>query len=366
MHEKRVFDNQYSDSLQQERAQSLVRIIVVSVVLITMSMLSYVGPSALSHAPFHLALVLVASYWFVSLAWLIGVRLARRPSRWRRHLITLLDLSVTSATMSLADTLGAFFYPIYQWIIIGHGVRFGVRALSMATGISAVGFALVIATTPYWQHNLITASGLMIGLFVLPAYFLILLRQLHTLNQRLGVELEKTRHVASHDPLTGLANRHQFYAQMADDIRRARRHNSGFAVLFIDLDGFKTINDELGHHAGDKVLQEIAKRLHQSAREVDLAARLGGDEFAMIIDNIDNEQDVLDPVQRIAHIINQPVAIHNQQRQLSASIGISLYPQHGTDPGSLTSNADLAMYEAKRQGKRRHILFSRTLDKASS
>lgn len=363
---KAALDPDFNGALQQERAQAVVRIIITSLVLGLLVVLALIQHDLIKTKRFHETIIIVIGYWGLACVWWLHLRRTRQSSARRRLLSIIADLGTTSLSMFLANYLGAFFYPLYQWIIIGHGVRFGSRAMLTAAGLSIIGFGLVIVFTPYWQQNLLAGMGLMVGLAVLPVYFLTLLRQLQHLNGQLREELEKTRHIARHDTLTALANRHQFYERLEEEIRRRRRHGGGFALMFIDLDGFKAINDELGHQAGDQLLQEVARRLHDSARETDLAARLGGDEFAMLIDNISTEQEVLEPALRIAAAINRPVALHGQLRPLSGSIGISLYPTHGTDTDSLTRNADLAMYAAKRQGKQRHIIFSKALGQTAS
>ncbi|MDP9389547.1 MAG: EAL domain-containing protein, partial [Actinomycetota bacterium] len=172
---------------------------------------------------------------------------------------------------------------------------------------------------------------------------------------RKGHEEELVRR-ALHDPLTGLANRALFREHVEHALARLRRSPARpHAVLFIDLDGFKTVNDSLGHAAGDEVLLEVAGRLRRSMRPGDTAARLGGDEFAVLLENT-TEADTVALAQRILQVLPAPVVVQGKEVVLSGSIGIAL-SEPGQDADELLRNADVAMYTAKSDGKRRHRLF---------
>ncbi|MEJ2686413.1 MAG: GGDEF domain-containing protein, partial [Gammaproteobacteria bacterium] len=251
--------------------------------------------------------------------------------------------------MHAAGPMGTFLYPIYLWIICGHGIRYGIRYLVTAVVAGTGAIALVLVTTAYWQSRLLDGSGLLLGLVVVPLYLLALLRQLYKVNERLSRELEYSVHTATHDALTGLANRGCFFQQLETDIARAGRQGRAFAVLFIDLNGFKRINDTFGHLAGDRVLDQIGQRLRTFCRRSDLAARMGGDEFALILGDVRDDTSANEAAQRIADLLNAPVTVDSASAQLSASIGISFYPEHGTAPDELVHHADLAMYEIKRR-----------------
>lgn len=152
---------------------------------------------------------------------------------------------------------------------------------------------------------------------------------------------------ATHDNLTGLPNRSLLLDRLNLAITNANRTNTHIAVLFFDLDRFKEINDAFGHHAADKVLQEIAKRLGQHVRESDTIARLSGDEFVMIITALEKEEHALSIARVCANVINQPLTIENQNIHITTSIGISIYPKDGEDINTLLRNANIAMYRAK-------------------
>ncbi len=169
---------------------------------------------------------------------------------------------------------------------------------------------------------------------------------------------EQIAYQAYHDALTGLPNRLLFNDRLKMALARAQRKHTGLAVMFLDLDRFKNINDSLGHAVGDRLLQSVAKRLVHWLREEDTVARLGGDEFIMLL------QDTMDPEyamhvgQRILESLSEPFRVGGQDLYVSASIGITLYPHDGRDLETLVSNADIAMYRAKEEGRNNCKLFT--------
>ncbi|HJV85687.1 MAG TPA: diguanylate cyclase [Noviherbaspirillum sp.] len=162
---------------------------------------------------------------------------------------------------------------------------------------------------------------------------------------------ERMRYLAHYDGLTSLPNRFLFKEYLEIALGNARRHGKKFAVFFLDLDKFKEINDTLGHDAGDMVLREIAKRLRASLRHTDKIARMGGDEFYVLIEDLNDGRYAADVAQKLLEEASRPVRIGDRECALSASIGISVYPDDGSDGQSLLKSADHAMYQAKEKGK---------------
>lgn len=163
---------------------------------------------------------------------------------------------------------------------------------------------------------------------------------------------------ATHDPLTGLPNRALFEKNLEQTLADSRRHSRPFAVLFIDLDRFKQINDSLGHMAGDAVLLQAARRLHGCLRRTDLLARMGGDEFTAVITDLADPRDAVRVAEKLLAAFQEPFEWEGQELFLSASIGISLYPRDGRDVATLERNADVAMYRAKNRGRNTFEMFS--------
>ena len=168
---------------------------------------------------------------------------------------------------------------------------------------------------------------------------------------------EMLRRQAQHDPLTDLPNRILFNARLEQAIGRANRISGQLVVLFIDLDGFKQVNDAYGHEAGDQVLQDVANKLIESVRRSDTLARIGGDEFVLLVEDVQGLGQVKSLANKVVESISSLHTPALKKVRISASIGISLYPDHGNDTRTLLVRADEAMYEAKRQGKQRYFLY---------
>lgn len=162
---------------------------------------------------------------------------------------------------------------------------------------------------------------------------------------------------ANFDALTGLPNRRMFFDRLSEEIKRAARAKQVFALMFIDLDEFKEVNDDLGHRAGDELLIRVSKRLSQCIRESDTLARLGGDEFTIILSSLGDQAYVEGIANNILDVLSDSFKLGAKQATISASIGIATYPAHGKDGDSLISHADTAMYKAKSKGKNCWVLF---------
>jgi len=162
---------------------------------------------------------------------------------------------------------------------------------------------------------------------------------------------KKILQLAHYDELTGLPNRFLYNQHLAKALSLAERNRTRLAVLFLDLDRFKNINDTFGHDEGDKVLRSVSQRFRQTLRESDIVARVGGDEFILLIDQFNEPRDLGDIADKLLFEASQPFEIYGQECQLSASIGIATFPTDGRDAQTLLKNADIAMYRAKNKGK---------------
>jgi diguanylate cyclase (GGDEF)-like protein len=172
----------------------------------------------------------------------------------------------------------------------------------------------------------------------------------------------RVEYLAFHDGLTKLPNRSLFSKVLGQSIGEARRYDRKLAVAFLDLDRFKQINDTLGHEAGDHLLQEVANRLGRCVRDSDTVARLGGDEFVVLLPQLDDGKDAAIVAQKILSVIAMPFTLIGHEFRVTASIGISTYPQDGLDEQTLTKNADIAMYQAKEEGKNNFQFYSAKLN----
>lgn len=176
---------------------------------------------------------------------------------------------------------------------------------------------------------------------------------------------ERIQYLATHDGLTNLPNRTLFAEILNRTIQSSLRYNRKFAVLFIDLDRFKLINDTLGHEAGDMLLKLISDRLTQCLRTSDVIARLGGDEFVVLVHEVNDPKYVVTVADKILSSIVQPIMLLDQECRVTASIGICMYPANGQDEQSMMKNADVAMYRAKEEGKNNYQFFSEEINTQS-
>lgn len=177
---------------------------------------------------------------------------------------------------------------------------------------------------------------------------------------------EKMKRVAEHDGLTELPNRALFSDRLQNAIALARRDNLRLALMFVDLDDFKPINDTFGHHAGDLLLQAVAKRMLECTRESDTFGRIGGDEFVVLLPRIAQAEDALSVAEKMRLALAQPFDIQGYGNlKVSSSIGVAIFPDHGEDELTLSRNADNAMYQAKSRGIDSVHLYASTKDQAS-
>jgi len=172
---------------------------------------------------------------------------------------------------------------------------------------------------------------------------------------------ERIYRLAHHDPLTGLLNRFSLESRLEQSLMTARRESKSLAVMFIDMDRFKVVNDTLGHHVGDDLLVEVAKRLKDCVRESDIVARQGGDEFVVVLTSIDDPSTAGTIASKISHALAAPYAISGHDLYTTPSTGISMFPTDGEDVDTLMKNSDTAMYHAKDMGRNNYQFFSKTM-----
>lgn len=175
---------------------------------------------------------------------------------------------------------------------------------------------------------------------------------------RLKRQEQELLHLATHDPLTGLHNRREFNTILERHLARVKRYGGEGALLWMDLDGFKEINDGLGHKVGDELLASLAHRMKSTIRESDVLARLGGDEFAILYPNVDSKQAEIAATRLLEAIRQHTAVLQGQSIRTTASMGIVLFPEHGMDSTELLMQADMAMYRAKEQGRNRFCVYA--------
>ncbi|MGH8703784.1 MAG: putative bifunctional diguanylate cyclase/phosphodiesterase, partial [Burkholderiales bacterium] len=197
--------------------------------------------------------------------------------------------------------------------------------------------------------------------------------ELQAANRRLEAEIgdrkeaeSRAQHLADHDPLTGLPNRRLLEDRLTQALALSHRNRKQTAVMFVDLDRFKAINDSLGHAAGDVLLKEVADRLVKQLREVDTTCRIGGDEFVVVLPEVKRSSDAANVAGKIIETVSQPVLVEDRELRITPSIGISVFPDDGRDAETLIRNADAAMYHAKETGRANYQFFTEQMNLAAS
>lgn len=239
-----------------------------------------------------------------------------------------------------------------------------------AIDLGSSGYSITLKKPIYWHNIDITflVYALLFGLCITMLLVLtaravaekaaVLESQHDKIRSVVKERTKELRYMAHHDALTGISNRVIFMDKLEHAIFRARHYSSKVALLFLDLDRFKVINDSLGHHVGDEILREVAHRLQGCIRQTDTVARLGGDEFTVILENMTSTDDVTKVAGEIIDKLAQPLHIHENELVITSSIGIALYPSDTEDINTLIKFADTAMYKAKESGRNAYKYYS--------
>ena len=202
-------------------------------------------------------------------------------------------------------------------------------------------------------------AGSVFAFFIILFIWLIVLKMLKKWRNLQFEHQKELKELATHDVLTGLPNRSLLADRLTQATAQESRRNSALAVVFIDLDGFKPINDQYGHNAGDTLLKALAKRLQEVVREGDTVSRFGGDEFVIILVDIESQSILLNLLNRIKTVLHSPVKIESENIQVTASLGVSIFDKnHNVEPEQLIRQADHAMYDAKKAGKNQYVIYN--------
>jgi diguanylate cyclase (GGDEF)-like protein len=330
-----------------EHIQALVRVVIACIVWLY---IFYLNASDKLFPNQHHAPLVISGALLIAICIFASIVIWPQTSPQRRLLGMTLDFSTLSYFMYLMEDKAVVFFAIYLWVTIGNGLRYGSRYLYTAMIMGIISFTTVFISSSYWKQQWGFSTGLLIGQIALPLYFSILLKQLNNQHNELKKLYEQMAKHATHDSLTSLPNRKHFYDRLSETMASAKQEGRGFTVLYLDLDGFKAINDDLGHAVGDQLIERTARRLEKCVRKADMVARVGGDEFIVILRDI-APSDVTKVAEKIIESLAEPFMIAGKTLSITTSIGVATYPQDGEDVNTLIHSADSAMYEAKRNGK---------------
>lgn len=330
--------------LKSEKVQALYRIFFT-----VMSVIAVVLDSVLSITTLSNVLVgVVGSYILLSIAHWYCFPSTILSTTARRGILLVGDLGIISLLIHYTTSLGLLFYFLYLGIVVSFGLRFGIRYLYYGVGVSVVLFLLSTLTSTYWLTRPDVLVGFVFGLIFLPIFYANLLIRLESTKNELEGRVVEARKLATHDALTGLPNRLLFNDRLQYAARQAVRSKMMVGLLFMDLDGFKPINDRMGHGAGDEALQLVGQRLQLATRKSDTVARIGGDEFAIVLTKITNHGDAIIMAKKILRLFDEPFIVHGIPVYLGTSIGVAVFPDDVDGKlEDLMSCADMAMYRAK-------------------
>jgi diguanylate cyclase (GGDEF)-like protein len=283
----------------------------------------------------------------------IHVHLRPMPTHTRRALALLSDNLVNCYIASFGGPFAAFV-GINFLTTIGWGLRYGRHYLCLATAISISGMLWNLAASPYWQENLLFGGSIIFGMLATSTNCAMLLGRIAHTNRRIAEKMDEIAQLAWRDPLTRLSNRVHFRDRLTQALAAAGRNRSAIALLLFDLDGFKAVNDTLGHEAGDRMLQEIGARVARQVRTADTLARWGGDEFVILMEGVRERSDAVRVAEMVLQVVRETEIFPEAGLRVGASIGIvcgSPGWEEKRTPDELLRECDRAMYEAKRAGK---------------
>lgn len=235
------------------------------------------------------------------------------------------------------------------------------KVLELAAAIPLAALALEYFAAIFITNSLIFTLFTILILGVVFFSFKKIKSSIEFYDKKIKEDEEALSEMAMYDSLTKLPNRNLFKNRCISEIYRAKREGHVIAILFIDLDGFKTINDSFGHDVGDQLLVQFSQRVLSQVRKTDTLARYGGDEFMLMLVNCKNETNVTHIAEKLIQTINEPFVFYGEEVIVRCSIGISLYPNDGANCDELLRNADIAMYKAKENGKNKFVFFNKDM-----
>ena len=350
----------HPDILANEKIVAEARMVTNLLLMNTLGLLSASATFYFSrglHPAFMLGFIFTASMAF---SFIVSIILMRKYARFIfsavLSIITMTSAIFVANALTGGPTTSPFniillLMPLIAFLSLGK--KFGVVTVVFILiiqvsmfGIEFLGFEFPLLDLPF-PLEVIENWCWILGYLLICQFIFFYEFNSGVLKQQLADKTDLFEHMACHDPLTGLDNRRSFYEKLEKAAFRTKRHQSIFALLYIDLDGFKPINDTYGHPIGDQVLAKISTRLLDNLRKIDTVARLGGDEFGILLEDIHSIDEAKNLCEKVARIIAQSMVVSDLNLSVRSSIGIVIYPSDSADLEELTRLADDAMYKAK-------------------
>lgn len=344
-----LFGNSEQQLVEAEKDQGTTRLIVVSLMLafVSIANIAFIKFDRLLPADIICQTVFVVSFLFT-----LGLNLhsyfVPRFAHERVVIGLIHDVVVTTAFLFFSREKFASLLFIYPWISIGHGFRFGESYLFIASLFTSFGMLMLFKLSPYWSTSVPSGFDIALIFVLVASYTGYLLRDLKAVKEVLKM-------LATRDPLTGLANRRLVEDQLPMMLENNRADNKAMGIVYFDLDGFKPVNDQLGHEAGDVLLKHVAHQLKKISKPEDVVARVGGDEFVVILKKVKDEEELKVRSRNILAAIQSIKQLNGHKVDVSASLGC-LYvgtktPKELQSGQRLIREADRLMYTSKRAGR---------------
>lgn len=353
----------YKSSVETEHEQATLRLILTCVGVFYLWLISqgnFFGEASEQRE----VAKLWTYWWWPSMYFLYAfahiATLIIHPGRLlsRRIIMIFLDNAIITGLV-LHGGLFNPFLGLYFWIAVGYGFRYGPNWLAYSAVTSITHFLWLMYFVPTWNAGSIFGQSLILSLCIASGLTYHLLSRLKLVQRNLMLKAQELEKLATKDSLTGLANRALLMDRLTHAINLATRSNRDIALFFIDIDGLKMVNDQVGHAAGDALLTEVAKTLQVRLRAVDTCARIAGDEFIVVLEGEVERNNTLNVADTMLKAIYDLTIMDQQQFRVSASIGIawlSSLPENERTPDALLAAADSAMYTAKKSGGNRYSL----------
>ena len=337
-----------------EHKQALLRLGIVAAAIIYTSIMNGVNIPAMNHDQFMIAMTQLVSVTFC-LSLLYHIIKYSRINLFRRTLGMAHDVAVVTVFFYYGGEMASLFLFVYPFSAIGNGFRYGEKWLLISAAMGATGLAILLGTSEYWAKMSYVSAGLVFNFVIILTYTGLLLRKVRSAT-------DKLEELATHDSLTGLPNRQLIMSQLRHTLEFNLKNRRTVACVYFDLDGFKHVNDTLGHGAGDFLLQEVGRRTRGLLRDTDLMARLGGDEFTMVLESIQSREDAEIICKKVVRVVEEITEIMGQPISVSVSVGCvivtpdSLAADLVASENAIMRQADQCMYQSKKSGSGRYTI----------
>ncbi|HEY0845085.1 MAG TPA: GGDEF domain-containing protein [Noviherbaspirillum sp.] len=318
----------------------------------------------IAHAVGHItdlrnAVVGVAAYFFFAALWIAIIGFSVLTFKARRTLSIVVDqVGFAFALYHGGEVLAPVVWaPVLM--AVGNGLRNGPAFARLSSLVGGVSVAVALWLTPHWHADRLVSEGLVLSIIILPWYTVMLSEQIASAKREMQLRAARFESASRTDSLTGILNRSGYFHSLQKLLEDVRDNGARSAVMLLDLDGFKAVNDACGHGVGDDVLIEVANRLRDGLRASDTVARIGGDEFGVLVTGIAGVDDVERIAQSFIDAVSHIAVPGHPQLRLGVSVGVCLLSDHDfLDEGAIMETADRLMYQAKKAGKNQYKIDS--------